>query len=83
VLWKLPLSGQNRLLLAEAKIRTVKKMSSIVSRIAVAVAVALIAFGLGLFPKEGMKGLAKGLAVTISLVVIAAFLITAARSTGP
>lgn len=54
-----------------------------VSRIAVAVAVALIAFGLGLFPKEGMKGLAKGLAVTISLVVIAAFLITAARSIGP
>jgi hypothetical protein len=69
--------------LAEAKIRTVKKMSSIVSRIAAAVAVALIAFGLGLFPKEGMKGLAKGLAVTISLVVIAAFLITAARSIGP
>jgi hypothetical protein len=68
-------------LLAEAKIRTVKKMSSIVPRIAVAVAVALIAFGLGL--KEGMKGLAKGLAVTISLVVIAAFLITAARSIGP
>jgi hypothetical protein len=64
-------------------LRTVKKMSSIVSRIAVAVAVALIAFGLGLFPKEGMKGLAKGLAVTISLVVIAALLITAARSIGP
>jgi hypothetical protein len=30
-----------------------------------------------------MKGLAKGLALTISLAVIAAFLITAARSFSP
>jgi hypothetical protein len=67
--------------LAEAKIRTVKKLDCL--RIAAAVAVALIAFGLALFPKERMKGLAKGLAVTISLVVIAVFLITAARSIGP
>jgi hypothetical protein len=59
-------------------------MSSIVSQIAAAVAVlALFATGLIVFPREGMKGLARGLAVTVSLAVIAAFLITAARTFGP
>jgi hypothetical protein len=44
---------------------------------------AILATGLTIFPKAGMKGLAKGLAVTVSLAVIAAFLITAARSFSP
>ena len=61
-----------------------EEMSSIVSQIAAAVAVlALFATGLIVFPREGMKGLARGLAVTVSLAVIAAFLITAARTFGP
>jgi hypothetical protein len=33
--------------------------------------------------RSGMKGMVKGGAVTVSLAVIAAFLITAARSFGP
>jgi hypothetical protein len=59
-------------------------MSSIASQIAAAIAVlALFATGFIIFPREGLKGLARGLAVTISLAVIAAFLVTAARSIGP
>ena len=59
-------------------------MSSTVVQIAVLVAgLALLATGLIVFPREGTKGLAKGLALTISLAVFAAFLITAARSFGP
>lgn len=49
---------------------------------AVAAGLAILATGFIIFPKAGMKGLAKGLAVTVSLAVIAAFLITAARSFG-
>jgi hypothetical protein len=45
--------------------------------------IAILATGLTIFPRAGMKGLAKGLAVTVSLAVIAAFLIRAARSFGP
>jgi hypothetical protein len=56
-------------------------MSSTVAHVAAAVAVlALFAAGFIVFPKEGMKGLSNGLAVTISL---AAFLIAAARNFGP
>jgi hypothetical protein len=51
--------------------------------VAVVAGLAILATGLIVFPKAGMKGLAKGLAVTVSLAVIAAFLITAARSFGP
>jgi len=36
-----------------------------------------------IFPRDETKGLAKGLAVTASLAIITAFLITAARSFGP
>jgi hypothetical protein len=50
--------------------------------VAVVAGLAILATGLIIFPKAGMKGLAKGLAVTVSLAVIAAFLITAARSFG-
>ena len=39
--------------------------------------------GLIVFPEKGVKGLAKGLAVTISLGVGAALLIAAARNFGP
>jgi hypothetical protein len=59
-------------------------MSSTAFQIAALVAgIAIFATGFIVFPREGMKGLAKGLALTISLAVIAAFLITAARSFGP
>jgi hypothetical protein len=51
--------------------------------VAVVAGLAIFATGLIIFPRAGMKGLAKGLAVTVSLAVIAAFLITAARSFGP
>jgi hypothetical protein len=50
---------------------------------AVVAGFAILATGLIMFPKAGMKGLAKGLAVTVSLAVIAAFLVAAARSFGP
>jgi hypothetical protein len=59
-------------------------MPSTVFQIASVVAgLALLATGFIVFPRGGMKGLAKGLAVTVSLAVIAAFLITAVRSFGP
>jgi hypothetical protein len=51
--------------------------------VAVVAGLAILATGLIVFPSAGMRGLAKGLAVTVSLAVIAAFLITAARSFGP
>jgi hypothetical protein len=61
-----------------------EKMSSAVFQIATVVAgLALFATGLIVFPKRGVKGLAKGLAITVSLAIIAAFLITAARSFSP
>ena len=46
--------------------------------VAVVAGLAILATGLIIFPRAGMKGLA----VTVSLAVIAAFLITAARSFG-
>ena len=59
-------------------------MSSTVFQIATVVAgLALFATAFIVFSRNGMMGLAKGLAVTVSLAVIAAFLITAARSFGP
>jgi hypothetical protein len=51
--------------------------------VAVVAGLGILATGLIVFPRADMKGLAKGLAVTISLAVIAAFLIAAARSFGP
>jgi hypothetical protein len=51
--------------------------------VAVVAGLAILATGLIIFPRGGMKGLAKALAVTVSLAVMAAFLITAARSFGP
>jgi len=60
------------------------KVSSTVYQLAALPAgLALFATGLIVFPREGMKGLAKDLALTISLAVVAAFLLTAARSFGP
>jgi hypothetical protein len=59
-------------------------MTSATSQIAaVAAGLALLATGFIVFPRNGMKGLAKGVAVTVSLAVVAAVLITAARSFGP
>jgi hypothetical protein len=59
-------------------------MSSTVVHIAAVIAgMAIFTTGLIVFPRPGLKGLAKGLAVAISLAVVAAFLITAARSFGP
>jgi hypothetical protein len=59
-------------------------MSSIAAHIAAAVAaLALFATGFIAFPKLGMRGLAKGIAVTVSLAVLAAALITAARNFSP
>ena len=59
-------------------------MSSTVIHIAAVMAgLALVATGFVVFPRSGMKGLAKGLSVAISLAVVAAVLITAARSFGP
>jgi hypothetical protein len=57
--------------------------STLFQFVAVVAGVAILATGLIVFPRTGMRGLAKGLAVTVSLAVIAAFLITAARSFGP
>jgi hypothetical protein len=62
----------------------IEKMSSTVFQIAAAVAgLALLATGFIVFPSEGMKGLAKGLALTVSLAVVAALLITVSRGFGP
>jgi len=44
---------------------------------------ALFATSFTIFPRERMKGLAKGLAVSVALAGAAALLITAARSFGP
>jgi hypothetical protein len=62
----------------------IEKMSSTVFQITAAVAgLALLATGFIVFPSEGMKGLAKGLALTVSLAVVAALLITVSRGFGP
>jgi hypothetical protein len=60
-------------------------MSGTVVQIAALVAglALFVATGFIVFPREGMKGLAKGLALSVSLAIFAAFLITAARSFGP
>jgi hypothetical protein len=59
-------------------------MSSTVFQIASVVAgLGLLATGFIAFPRQGMKGLAKGLTLTVSLAVIAAFLIAANRGFGP
>jgi len=59
-------------------------MSSAVFRMALIVAgLALFATTFTIFPRDRMKGLAKGLAVSVSLAVVAALLITAARTFGP
>jgi hypothetical protein len=59
-------------------------MSSTVFRMALVVAgLALFATSFTIFPRERMKGLAKGLAVSVALAGAAALLITAARSFGP
>ena len=60
-----------------------KMTSTLFQFVAVVAGVAILATGLIVFPRAGIRGLAKGLAVTVSLAVIAAFLITAARSFGP
>lgn len=44
---------------------------------------AILSAGLIVFPNDGLKGLAKGLALTISLAVGAALLIATARIFGP
>jgi hypothetical protein len=62
----------------------IEKMSLTVFQITAGVAgLALLATGFIVFPSEGMKGLAKGLALTVSLAVVAALLITASRAFGP
>jgi hypothetical protein len=58
-------------------------MSSTVVHIAAVIAALLIGISSYYFPGPGLKGLAIGLSVAISLAVVAAFLITAARSFGP
>jgi len=59
-------------------------MTSATSQIAaVASGLALIATTLIVFPRSGLKGLAKGVAVTVSLAVVAAILMAVARSFGP
>jgi hypothetical protein len=59
-------------------------MSSSIAHVAAAAAVlALFATGLIIFPKRGLKGLSKSLALATSLAVVAAFLVAAARSFGP
>ena len=57
--------------------------STVIHIAAVMAGLALVASGFAVFPGAGMKGLAKGLSVAISLAVVAAVLITAARSFGP
>jgi len=59
-------------------------MSSAVFRMALVVAgLALFATTFTIFPGGRMKALAKGLALSVSLAVVAALLITAARTFGP
>jgi hypothetical protein len=50
---------------------------------AVIAGLAILATGLIILPRTGMKGLVKALALTTSLAVLAAVLITAARAFGP
>ena len=58
-------------------------MSSTVWQIASIVAgLALFATQIFVVPRDGIKGLVKGLAVTVSLAIFAACLITAIRSFG-
>jgi hypothetical protein len=58
-------------------------MPSAVLQIAAVVAgLAILTTGLIVFPNAGVRGLFKGLAAAISLAVVAAFLIAAARSFG-
>jgi hypothetical protein len=59
-------------------------MTPVISQVAAIVAgVALLTTALIIFPRGGMKGLAKGVGVSVSLAIVAAVLITAARSFGP
>jgi hypothetical protein len=59
-------------------------MSSAVFRMALIVAgLALFATTFTIFPRDRMKGLAKGLAMSVSLSIVAALLIAAARTFGP
>ena len=58
-------------------------MTSATSQItAIAAGLALFATAFIVFPQNGLKGLAKGVAVTVSLAVVAAILMAAARSFG-
>ncbi|KJC36359.1 hypothetical protein UB31_36840 [Bradyrhizobium sp. LTSP849] len=58
-------------------------MSSILSQIASVVAgLALLTTGFIVFPENYRRSLAKGLAISISLAVLAAVLITVARNLG-
>ena len=59
-------------------------MTSATSQIAaIASGLALIAITFIVFPRDGLKGLAKGVAITVSLAIVAAILMAAARSFGP
>ncbi|UFZ04075.1 hypothetical protein LQG66_33605 [Bradyrhizobium ontarionense] len=59
-------------------------MSSAAFRMALILAgLALFATNFAVFPGGRMTGLAKGLALSVSLAVLAALLITAVRSFGP
>jgi hypothetical protein len=58
-------------------------MTSTLIHIAAGVAgLAIVAACFVTFPGQGMKGLAKGVGVTVSLAVVAAIVITAARAFG-
>jgi len=58
-------------------------MASTFSHVASLMAgLAICATGLIVFPNTGLKGLSKGLVITISLSGVAALLITAARQFG-
>jgi hypothetical protein len=58
----------------------VEQMSAVFAVIA---GLAILATGLIIFPRTGMKGLVKALAITTSLAVVAAFLLTAAHTLSP
>jgi len=59
-------------------------MTSATSQIAaIASGLAVITTTFIVFPRNGLKGLAKGIAVTASLAIVAAILMAAARSFGP
>jgi hypothetical protein len=61
-----------------------ENMTSVASQIAAAVAgLALLATCFVIFPRDGVKGVAKGIGIAVSLAVLAAILITAARAFGP